>query len=466
MIHGGPTGQWPVTFAPRIAYWVDRGWDVLLPDHRGSTGHGRAYQQALNGRWGELDVTDTIAWIDHAQASGWCEPARTVVMGGSSGAYTVLGVLGRRPGRVAGGIALYPVTDLADLAARSHRFEAHSTERLVGPLSDAALYAARSAGSLVGRIVDPLLVLHGTTDPVVPVEGTIAFVEAMRATGGEVELHLFEGEGHGFRQPENQLAEYRLIEEFMRRVPATRHCAEIASTAVSEWDPNDPESVKVHYDVSAWSLDQRAELTEALADAELPHSWDGDELIVPEDLEGQVDELFERLEELLGPFAVQLDPDDAGVEYGLDEWPPADRQTLAQALVEAAVPHRWQGPTVIVATDSEAAVDELLDGVEQGTLVLSSGGTTGPPEGALGVLFTSADRLARDPDDRGGRDDLRGLVGQLDRSQPPYGVSIGTWAKAVDTATTLGSLIDDDSSPPSDIIGAAQNLRALVREYV
>jgi len=235
---------------------------------------------------------------------------------------------------------------------------------------------------------------------------------------------------------------------------------------VSEWDPNDPESVKVHYDVSAWSLDQRAELTEALADAELPHSWDGDELIVPEDLEGQVDELFERLEELLGPFAVQLDPDDAGVEFGLDEWPPADRQTLAQALVEAAVPHRWQGPTVIVATDSEAAVDELLDGVEQGTLVLTSGGTTGPPEGALGVLFTSADRLARDPDDRGGRDDLRGLVGQLDRSQPPYGVSIGTWAKAVDAATTLGSLIDDDSSPPSDIIGAAQNLRALVREYV
>ena len=218
MIHGGPTGQWPVTFAPRIAYWVDRGWDVLLPDHRGSTGHGRAYQQALNGRWGELDVTDTVAWIDHAHASGWCEPARTVVMGGSSGGYTVLGVLGQRPGRVAGGIALYPVTDLADLAARSHRFEAHSTERLVGPLSDAVLYAARSAGSLVGRIVDPLLVLHGTTDPVVPVEGTIAFVENMRAKGGDVDLHLFEGEGHGFRQPENQLAEYRLIEEFMRRV--------------------------------------------------------------------------------------------------------------------------------------------------------------------------------------------------------------------------------------------------------
>jgi len=219
MIHGGPTGQWPVTFMPRLAYWVDRGWDVLVPDHRGSTGYGRAYQQALNGRWGDLDVVETVAWIDHAHASGWSEPARTVVMGGSSGGFTVLGVLGRNSGRVAGGIALYPVTDLADLAARSHRFEAHSTERLVGPLSDTELYASRSAASLVGRIVDPLLVLHGTADPAVPVEGTIAFVEAMRATGrADVELHLFEGEGHGFRQPENQLAEYRLIEEFMARV--------------------------------------------------------------------------------------------------------------------------------------------------------------------------------------------------------------------------------------------------------
>ena len=73
-----------------------------------------------------------------------------------------------------------------------------------------------------GRIVDPLLVLHGTADPVVPVEGTVAFVEAMQATGADVELHLFEGEGHGFRHPENQLAEYRLIEEFLSRVVPPR----------------------------------------------------------------------------------------------------------------------------------------------------------------------------------------------------------------------------------------------------
>ena len=55
-LHGGPTDQWLVTWMPRIAHWRSRGWNVLVPDHRGSTGHGRAYQQAMQGRWGALDV--------------------------------------------------------------------------------------------------------------------------------------------------------------------------------------------------------------------------------------------------------------------------------------------------------------------------------------------------------------------------------------------------------------------------
>jgi len=236
---------------------------------------------------------------------------------------------------------------------------------------------------------------------------------------------------------------------------------------VSEWDPNDPEAVKVHYDVTSWSVDQRAELSEALAEAELAHVWDGDELVVPEEAEAEVDALFERLEELLGPFAVPLDPDDGGVEFGLDEWPAADRQTLAQALVEVAVPHRWDRTTVIVATDREAEVDELLDAVEQGTLVLAGGiPESGPPDGALSKLFAAADRLARDPDDRTGGDELRDLVPQLDRKQPPYGLAGVTWAGAVEEAQRLLALVDDDAAGASDVIGTAQSLRTMVREYV
>jgi len=234
---------------------------------------------------------------------------------------------------------------------------------------------------------------------------------------------------------------------------------------VLEWNPNDPDTVKVHYDVSGWSIDQRAELAEALAEADLAHIWDGDEVVVPEELEADADALFAQLEQLLGPFAVALAEDDAGVEYGLDEWPAADRQTLGQALIESEVPHRWDGSTLVVATDAETAVDELLDAIEQGTLVLGSA-SGGAPEGALDTLFTSADRLARDADDHAGREELRGLVERLDPTVPPYGVSVGTWARAVTAAHELAALVDDEDASSSDVIGAAQTLRALVRQYV
>jgi dipeptidyl aminopeptidase/acylaminoacyl peptidase len=217
-IHGGPTDQWQVTFMPRVAYWWSRGFDVLVPDPRGSTGHGRAYQRALHGGWGRVDVDDTAAILRHSHASGWSEPARTVVVGGSSGGLTALGVLGLHPGLAAAGAVSYPVTDIADLARRSHRFEAHYTISLVGPLDDVATYEARSPLSYADRIDVPLLVMHGDEDPVVPVDQSARLAERIRAAGGDVEYHVMAGDGHGFRRPENQLAEYELMERFVARV--------------------------------------------------------------------------------------------------------------------------------------------------------------------------------------------------------------------------------------------------------
>lgn len=216
-IHGGPTDQWQVEFLPRVAYWWSQGWDVLVPDPRGSTGHGRAYQQALRGEWGRLDVDDTAAIMAESHRLGWSVPERTVVMGGSSGGMTVLGVLGLHDGLAAAGVALYPVTDLADLAARSHRFEAHYTVSLVGSLDQVDLYRERSPLAFADRIAAPLLVLHGDADPVVPIEQSLRLVERIRSSGGDIEFHAIQGEGHGFRAVENKLAEYRLIGEFVSR---------------------------------------------------------------------------------------------------------------------------------------------------------------------------------------------------------------------------------------------------------
>lgn len=218
-IHGGPTDQWQVTFMPRLAYWAQRGWNVLVPDFRGSTGHGRAYQQAMAGRWGELDTADVAGAIAHAHALGWGSPATTVAVGGSAGGFTALNVVIGHPGLVAGAVVLYPVTDLAALDATTHRYEAHYNHTLVGPPDVApARYAERSPLLRAEQISVPVLVLHGTDDPVVSLAQSEALRDRVLAAGGDLELVVYEGEGHGFRQPANQLDEYRRMADFLGRV--------------------------------------------------------------------------------------------------------------------------------------------------------------------------------------------------------------------------------------------------------
>jgi hypothetical protein len=229
---------------------------------------------------------------------------------------------------------------------------------------------------------------------------------------------------------------------------------------VLDWDPNDPDSVKVHYDVSSWNLDQRAELSSALADEEITHTWAGEELVVPEELEARTDELFARLDDELGPFPIVLTADEAAVEYGLDEWPDEDRDTLTAALVEERIAHRWEDATIFVAAESESVVDGLLDGIEAGTVVAGEAA----PDDVLPRLFAAADRLAKDADDGVGREELAVLAASAHAAQPPYGLAKNVWKGIVEAAGKASDAVDGGES--SDVIGAAQHLRSLLRPYV
>ena len=217
-IHGGPTGQTTVQFVPRIAFWVDRGWAVLMVDYRGSTGWGRAYAQALRGRWGELDVSDCAAGMRAAAERGWCDRRRMVPYGGSAGGFTVLLLLALHPDLCAAGVDLYGVTDLLDLAESTHRFEAHYLDSIVGPLPETAdRYRQHSPVTVADRIQAPLLILQGREDKAVPPAQSESIAERLRALGRDVEIHLYDGEGHGWRRPESVQDELERTESFLRR---------------------------------------------------------------------------------------------------------------------------------------------------------------------------------------------------------------------------------------------------------
>ena len=217
-VHGGPTDQATAQWNPRLAWFASRGWAVLSVDYRGSTGHGRAYRDALDGGWGVHDVADVVAGIRHAGATGWCDPQRVVIAGGSAGGFTALLVCALHPEVVSAGVSLYGVADLGALAASPHRFEERYLDSLVGPLPDSVdAYRGRSPVTHAGRITVPMLVLAGSDDPVVPLAQAEAMVAAMRAAGAPVERHVYAGEGHGFRRLVNVIDELERTTAFCER---------------------------------------------------------------------------------------------------------------------------------------------------------------------------------------------------------------------------------------------------------
>ena len=217
-IHGGPTGQTTVAWTSRLAFFLDRGWAVLFPDHRGSTGHGRAFVQAMVGRWGDLDTSDCAAALRAAAANGWGDPRRMVPMGGSAGGFTVLNLLAHHADLCAAGIDLFGVTDLFDLDETTHRFEKHYLHSIVGPLPETAdRYRDRSPVNVAEQITSPLLILQGAADPVVPIAQSRAIARRLEALGRVVELHEYEGEGHGWLRPETMVNELERVDSFLRR---------------------------------------------------------------------------------------------------------------------------------------------------------------------------------------------------------------------------------------------------------
>ena len=158
-----------------------------------------------------------------AAERGWCDPKRMVPMGGSAGGFTVLNLLAHHPELCAAGVDLYGVTDLFDLAETTHRFEAHYLDTVVGPLPDAAArYRANSPINVADRITAPLLILQGAEDKAVPPGQSRAIAEQLQRLGRPVELHLYEGEGHGWRRVDTVMDELARVEAFLARHVLTR----------------------------------------------------------------------------------------------------------------------------------------------------------------------------------------------------------------------------------------------------
>src|SRR5690606_18638015 len=111
-IHGGPTSQALPGFDARAQFFTSRGYAYVALNYRGSTGYGRAYRDALRGRWGVLDVEDAVGAGRYLAEAGLADGERLVIMGASAGGYTVLQALIRYPGFFRAALCMFGVANL------------------------------------------------------------------------------------------------------------------------------------------------------------------------------------------------------------------------------------------------------------------------------------------------------------------------------------------------------------------
>lgn len=217
-IHGGPTSSRVRSYNADAAYFATRGYAFLEVNYRGSSGYGRSYMLMLRQKWGLLDTEDAAGAAGALAALGLADPQRIVIMGGSSGGYTVLNALIHFPGAFKAGVNLFGVANLFDFLIGTHKFEERYNDSLVGTLPEAAgRYKAWSPVFHAGQIKDPVAVFQGADDKVVPPEHSEQIVAALRANKVPHIYKLYPGEGHGFRKTETIIDFYESLERFLKQ---------------------------------------------------------------------------------------------------------------------------------------------------------------------------------------------------------------------------------------------------------
>ena len=182
-VHGGVHGNWGITMFPFVKEAVARGYVVIAPDYRGSTGYGEAYHQAID--YGGKEVDDTISAVDYLKTLPYVDPARIGIMGWSHGGYITLMSVFRENHPFAAGAAIVPVTNLVfrlSYKGPSYQWDFSTQKEIQGlPFEKQALYIERSPLYHVDKLHVPLLVHVATNDLDVNYVEDQQIVDALRS---------------------------------------------------------------------------------------------------------------------------------------------------------------------------------------------------------------------------------------------------------------------------------------------
>jgi pimeloyl-ACP methyl ester carboxylesterase len=224
-IHGGPQGQERPNFAwfsmPLIQFLTLRGFAVFVPNVRGSTGYGFSYVKRVDRDWGGEDR------LDHVHAMSKVLPLderldvkRAAVVGRSYGGYMTLMLAGRHPDLWVAACDMFGPYDLLTFSERiPETWKPYYKIALGDPEkpADKAFLIERSPKTYLSNLSGPMLVIQGRNDPRVAAAESEDLVKELRAQGKQMELLIFENEGHDVLKYENRVACYNSIADFFAR---------------------------------------------------------------------------------------------------------------------------------------------------------------------------------------------------------------------------------------------------------
>jgi dipeptidyl aminopeptidase/acylaminoacyl peptidase len=218
LVHGGPTSHAEDRFNAQIQYLVSRGFDVLLPNYRGSTGFGLEFQESIkDDGWGGREQEDIRCGIEALIEAGVAQPGRVGVTGTSYGGYSAWwAITHSEPDLVAAAAPVCGMTDLVvDYYATRPDLRPYSEEMMGGsPEEIPQRYHERSPINFVRNIRGRLLIVQGLKDPNVTPDNVHAVARALDELEIPYELLTFEDEGHGITRPKNLKTLYQRLADF------------------------------------------------------------------------------------------------------------------------------------------------------------------------------------------------------------------------------------------------------------
>lgn len=218
-VHGGPGGQTMRGYSALLQYFVNNGYAVLGINNRGSSGYGKSFFTADDGKHGREPLWDCVEAKTFLAGTGVIDPERIGIVGGSYGGYMVLSALAFRPEAFKVGIDIFGVANwirtLESIPPYWESFRQALYQEIGDPVKDRDFLMATSPLFHAKEIRKPLMVVQGANDPRVIKPESDDIVAAVKKNGVPVDYLVFDDEGHGFSKKKNQIEANRRMVEFL-----------------------------------------------------------------------------------------------------------------------------------------------------------------------------------------------------------------------------------------------------------